>query len=915
MSQRYVFKIHTSRLKASRWNLTLSLKEARANDELVALSDSQMLRWIDELNGVTNADDRARRIKSEIRRIKYMPDYPDAKKRLRFLYEELDRIEFKPDYVSVVMDTASDYRRACKGFVINGQRFVRLLGTPGGIKMSTIIFISERLAPEIRLRIDNGRDKSKKLVPAKFEAYRALTCSGSVPVSMPKGVVVIPEKELVFRERAIRLRDGDNGGEPVMTFDDDAEITLNMCDGCGLMLPSLAERWSRDVDLEYTSCGFNIRFAWSKGMIFTFDFLDFAEKVAHSFIVKDVWGNEVDIRNVELVLTASMVKLWDSYRSCDEFLRCCSENRYTFALTKSCPRALDSQRATNYQFLQSYDLDDDELDELLSTTVTELRDVLSDDPMKTVLFLKGKNLSERNVPLLPDDYIKAMMVDSSILNDSFVRSRIRQAVRGRIEDAKIGVIDVRGNYSIIAGDLYALCEHMFGMPVYGILKSGELYSQFWRGSERVVCFRAPMSCHNNIRTQRVADSADADYWFRYITTATVTNVHDSLTHALNGADFDGDLLFTTDNLVLLRNTRDLPVIMCEQGKADKKIPSEDDIIESNINGFGDDIGKITNRITAMFDVQSRFDEGSREWNELEYRIQSGQLLQQNSIDRIKGIISNPMPREWYSRDAVLRMPDDTPEDANRKELYLRIVADRKPYFQTYIYPDIHRQYKQYIKNTRGNCISRFGMTPEDLMGLDERTEEQETFLKWYHMKMPVSDGRCLTNRLCRRVEELFDSASFRPGDDAFDILSLVDEKNFGRRIPAAIASEFENYGDKLMRHIVGKQTSGSDVPMSGGSSQRMFMMQRFAEEACLLACPDKQAACDMAIRLCAKKKKYLGFLWDIFGDVMVSRLLDMNDRTITFPKKDPDGAIVFGGEHYAPVQIKLEADEHQTDFE
>lgn len=868
-----------------------------------------MLRWIDELNGVRNADDRARRIKNEIRRIKFTPDYPDAKKRLRFLYEELDRVEFKPDYVSVVMDTAQDYRRACKGFFINGQRFVRLVGTPGGIKLSTIVFVSERLAPELRLRIDNGRNHEKTLVPAKFEAYRALTCSGSVPVSMPKGIVVIPEHEITFRERAIRLRDGDNGGEPVMTFDDDAEITLNVCDGCGLMLPSLAERWSREVDLEYTSCGFNTRFAWEKGMVFTFDFLDFAEKVAHTYIVKDAWGNDVDLRGVELVLSASMVKLWNSYSSCEEYLQHCAINHYSFGLTKSCPAQLDNIRATNYQFLQSYDLTDEDMDELLSTTVDEIRDILSDDPMKTILFLKGRGLNEHIVPNLPDDYMKGLMIDPGLINDGFVQRHIRTAIKGRVNDAKIGVIDVHGNYSIMAGDLYALCEYMFGLPITGALEAGEVYSQFWKGTDRIVCFRAPMSCHNNIRTQRVANSDKANYWFRYITTATVTNVHDSLTHALNGADFDGDLVFTTDNPVLLRNTRDLPVIMCEQGNAAKKIPTEADIIESNINGFGDDIGKITNRITAMFDVQSRFERGSREWEELEYRIQSGQLLQQNSIDRIKGIISNPMPKEWYNRESIAKMPADTEEQRDRRDLYFRIVADRKPYFQTYIYPDIGRQYRNYIKNTRGNCISRFGMTPEELMACDTLTEEQANFLKWYRIKMPVADGECLTNRICRRMESVFGDIKDLTSGKMYDYSALIKDADSNRRTSAVILEEQKAYSEFLAR--VAKKLIGSEKE----KYQIIEAVQRFTEEACLLSCPNKDAACDAAIRICMRKKKYLGFVWDILGDVLVNRLLEKNGHTIRFPKRDDDGEIIYGGERFTAVSIEVGEDNNQPHIE
>ena len=94
---------------------------------------------------------------------------------------------------------------------------------------------------------------------------------------------------------------------------------------------------------------------------------------------------------------------------------------------------------------------------------------------------------------------------------------------------------------------------------------------------------------------------------------------------------DGDLVLTTDNKVLLENTRDLPAIMCAQLRAQKCVPTEEDMIRANINSFGDDIGKITNRITSMFDVMAQFPEDSEEYRVLEYRIQSGQLFQQNAI--------------------------------------------------------------------------------------------------------------------------------------------------------------------------------------------------------------------------------------------------------------------------------------------
>ena len=88
---------------------------------------------------------------------------------------------------------------------------------------------------------------------------------------------------------------------------------------------------------------------------------------------------------------------------------------------------------------------------------------------------------------------------------------------------------------------------------------------------------------------------------------------------------DGDLVMLTDNPILVNCIRETPTLMCAQRKAKKIVPTEEDIIRSNIASFGDDIGKITNRITAMFEIQSKYPKDSREYQTLDYRIKCGQL--------------------------------------------------------------------------------------------------------------------------------------------------------------------------------------------------------------------------------------------------------------------------------------------------
>lgn len=85
------------------------------------------------------------------------------------------------------------------------------------------------------------------------------------------------------------------------------------------------------------------------------------------------------------------------------------------------------------------------------------------------------------------------------------------------------------------------------------------------------------------------------------------------------------MFMLTDNETVLAGIGDTLTIFCVQRSAKKKVVAEEDLIESNIAGFGDAIGQTTNRITGMYDVKSGYAPDSREAQELEYRIMSGQL--------------------------------------------------------------------------------------------------------------------------------------------------------------------------------------------------------------------------------------------------------------------------------------------------
>lgn len=911
-SLKYIFKIHSSRLRRNKWRMNLTIEDAKKNEEIISLADSQTLRFIGDIKKYEVSEDEVNTLKKQIIKLRNLPTSKENREKIKELYKQKNNMLFTEDYICIVMDKTKDFDRcnSKKGFFINGIKYKRLVGTTGGIKNETIVYVSEKLYDKLNKKLENGRNTQIPLVPAKLEAYKSLSCSASIPVTNPKGVLVIKDGETHFKTRVIKI-DDTNSEYPKMTYEEDYPIDLAFCDGCAMILPSLAKIWAGDLKENYLPSGFCIRNSWCKGMLFTFDFIDFAEKVAGTYLVKDAWGNDVDVRDVEIVLTTNMLKLWNCYNSIEHYLSCCKKNGYTFSVSKVCPEKLENERNMNYQFLQSYEFSDEDIEELIKPTIDEIKDVLGGDYRKTLLFLKGIHLEDENINIGNYDFEKSLMINPEMINDPFVKQRIHGLIEKRIKQAKIGVIKVSGNYSIVSGDLYALCQHMFGMEITGLLKANEYYSQTWldKGINKVTAFRAPMTCHNNIKAMNFINNDEIRYWFRYMTTCTVLNAWDTTTHAMNGCDFDSDAFIETDNPIILKNTKDLPAIICVQKSAIKKIVTEEDLIQSNKDGFGDDIGSTTNRITGMFEVLSGFEKNSLEYKELMYRIMCGQHFQQCAIDKAKGIISKPMPKEWYEYKANKINPEDSDEIKRQKEFNLKILADKKPYFFGYIYPQIMNTYKKYIRDTNTNCLLRFGLTVEELKNKENKTEDELLYLKYYESRMPVGMNSCVLNKICWRIEKEFDGFLEKVRYDKFDYSILKSNVDYSSSIFKQIQKLHEEYNREIRQY---SQTIKKEkIEKEERKIKRQVFKDDFKQRA-IEICSNEDELCDIVVDLCYRNNTSKQFAWDIVGKTMINNLLKKNEYKFTYPVLDDNGDIEFGGyrfsmkEKYIRSEVEIE---------
>ncbi len=109
-------------------------------------------------------------------------------------------------------------------------------------------------------------------------------------------------------------------------------------------------------------------------------------------------------------------------------------------------------------------------------------------------------------------------------------------------------------------------------------------------------------------------------------------VHSSWKHEVA----KGDTVFSTDDKYIIKGARQetLPVV-CLQKSADKMMCDELSFINADkllLKGSIENVGTITNRATSIESFKARFPRGSKEWEELNYRVQACIALSQSSIN-------------------------------------------------------------------------------------------------------------------------------------------------------------------------------------------------------------------------------------------------------------------------------------------
>lgn len=865
----YVFKLPTSYIEEQSYNVNITIDEARKKEMLVAIGHNQTFRQIERILGTSNDYELLDKLYEQRNKLKYKKSTQNNIAKITNIQNQIDKLTFQENIITIKVEKSKHYQKLCRdGVFVNGIKFVRLMTGGGCARRSTSVFCNETLYDKLKESFMNGLQIDEINI-AKFSAYEILYFSAMHPVSTPRVCVISDKEEIIKGEKVdfvIDKKGVDFEGNPYdyrEIEERDFDFEANLFDGQGLIKPSMAQQWSKELELGYESCHFITRFPFGKGLLVEFDVDKFAEEVAHTDTIIDYWGKPHKVKDIDVIITTSQFKMYKRYKNWDEYMESFNKYHHTFGVTRVSPERDKEYSTLNYQYIQTLNLTDSDLQDLAQPTIDWINKICSGDRLYSLLFLNGV-ITKSNVKIdellekCDNNFIKALLLSSKVFDDEYVQRKIYQLIQKKIDEAKIGRIWVKGNYSMMISCPYELCNHAFKLEDKHLLQKGECYNKFWidKGVKKVDTMRSPMVDPSEHNIVNIVSNEKMNEWYKYIYTGTIYNTRGLDTIRHSDSDWDGDIVFSTDNEIIMKCVypNRLPITY-EKSKSNDQKMTRNNIVKSDLKSFNSTIGQTTNYSTKFFSMLCNYKEDSREYQELEHRIKLLRRYIGDSIDMAKGIQIKPFPKLWKSW--VKFNNKDTEEIKKEKWFYNNLVAKKKPYFFIYVYDDLKTEHKQYIRLKDRECRDIFGCKIRELKEKEDKTQEEKNFLKSYYNKMPVTKTNCIVNKLAWMIEDIERNYKYNknesPNEELFE-LYIDKDIEFNKKKYNKVADICLKYNKALKNKVIQymvednyEEQDDEDFTILGIDN-----LKDMVSNDLLKICPNQSELTNYIVRLCYK---------------------------------------------------------------
>lgn len=667
----------------------------------------------------------------------------NKKKKIISLYNFA--VNHKTDYFSLSADTIREefydngvnveyITRKRNGDIIKTEviHYKMLYRSTGKAKKGTCMFIRDKLYNKAidYLRMGIKLPKHNADIVG-ISAYSSLVCSGIVgKVKInPKNILVLKDVDRYFNTNVISVETDENK-HCIAKAIKDYKLKNTLFDGQALIDSSIFPNWGNGyILLRHHFC--KMAAFCSNIQLF---FRDYFGDDYYSATVKDMWGNEHYVKDIELITTDNAMK-WIKYDvSYDYWCNKVYENDCMFGIVKTAhPSKLGNVQRMSYQMVNSLDVEI--MENVCKESIEYINRLKTDDDFFLDYLRKNINFSNDYEAL-----IALCEQNRDFLRSSYFRDRKKAIIMTYVLNFKSGKVIQNADNLVIVGSPYAMLLYgATGNPcdvdkddTFSVEDlATQCYTTRFNDNEYLAEFRSPFNGKYNLGYLHNVYNDRFKKYFKFCDQIIAVNMNGTdFQDRNNGSDMDSDSIYTTNQADIVLHAKD-----CKEKYLTivNNIPKDSNIYDSTMKDFARldnklaasqlDIGESSNLAQLAQTYDCTFDE-----QKYKDYVCILSVLAQIAIDSAKRLFDVDVGSE------IKRIKKDMDVENNKYPAFWKVIR---------------RDFKE--KNINYNLVCPMNYLYN--LKLDQfRSNESTIPIQYFFKKFEIEKNR----KTCKKVEEIIE---------------------------------------------------------------------------------------------------------------------------------------------------------------
>lgn len=667
----------------------------------------------------------------------------NKKKKIISLYNFA--VNHKTDYFSLSADTIREefynngvnveyITRKRNGDIIKTEviHYKMLYRSTGKAKKGTCMFIRDKLYNKAINYLRMGIKLPKHNADiVGISAYSSLVCSGIVgKVKInPKNILVLKDVDRYFNTNVISVEIDENK-HCIAKAIKDYKLKNTLFDGQALIDSSIFPNWGNGyILLRHHFC--KMAAFCSNIQLF---FRDYFGDDYYSATVKDMWGNEHYVKDIELITTDNAMK-WIKYDvSYDYWCNKVYENDCMFGIVKTAhPSKLGNVQRMSYQMVNSLDVEI--MENVCKESIEYINRLKTDDDFFLDYLRKNINFSNDYEAL-----IALCEQNRDFLRSSYFRDRKKAIIMTYVLNFKSGKVIQNADNLVIVGSPYAMLLYgATGNPcdvdkddTFSVEDlATQCYTTRFNDNEYLAEFRSPFNGKYNLGYLHNVYNDRFKKYFKFCDQIIAVNMNGTdFQDRNNGSDMDSDSIYTTNQADIVLHAKN-----CKEKYLTivNNIPKDSNVYDSTMKDFARldnklaasqlDIGESSNLAQLAQTYDCTFDE-----QKYKDYVCILSVLAQIAIDSAKRLFDVDVGSE------IKRIKKDMDVENNKYPAFWKVIR---------------RDFKE--KNINYNLVCPMNYLYN--LKLDQfRSNESTIPIQYFFKKFEIEKNR----KTCKKVEEIIE---------------------------------------------------------------------------------------------------------------------------------------------------------------